>query len=249
MERGLLEDFFVFQQFSFRETKRNEVKEGNRCHYIGFMRRGEGVIRSEGIELSVREGELFYIPKDVPYVSVWSGEEGACFESFGFARFPISVPAYPLQGVAVDEETLALVDALSRHRAVTLASIADLYRLLDRMLPRMTVGGQDRSHRLLERALAYLRDAQELSVPTLARHLGVSESGLYAAFRGGLGCTPVEAWHRVLASRAQDLLLSTDLSVEEIASRLGFCSASYFRKILRRVTGRTPRQIRQGSRI
>ena len=86
-------------------------------------------------------------------------------------------------------------------------------------------------------------------MPELARHCRVSESGLYAAFRCVKGYTPVEAWHRVLVERAEVLLTSTDLSVEEISRRLGFCPASYFRKIVRRVTGSTPRELRARARI
>ena len=90
-----------------------------------------------------------------------------------------------------------------------------------------------------------MQTASRLSVPALARHCHMSESGLYAAFREIKGCTPIEMWHRVQSERAVELLLSTDLSIEEICAKLGFCSASYFRKVLRVTTGKTPREIRK----
>ena len=40
-----------------------------------------------------------------------------------------------------------------------------------------------------------------------------------------------------------------DLSVEEIASRLNFCSASYFRRVFGRVTGMSPRDFRNRSKM
>ena len=94
-------------------------------------------------------------------------------------------------------------------------------------------------------AIAYMQDLKHLSVPELARPCRVSESGLYAAFRTVKGCTPVEMWHRMQTEKAVDMLLTTDLSIEEICEKLGFCSASYFRKILRTYTGKTPREIRK----
>ncbi len=250
MERELITERFVFQQYCFREPRRNDVGNGNGCHFVGFLRRGEGVMTGEGVEVHVRAGELFYIPRDYPYVSVWSGTPDVCFDSYGFSHFPIPTEgAYPLQRVETDAGILSALDALASHRTVDLRSVGNLYLLLDRMLPHMTVGATDAAYRTVESALAYLQASSSLSVPALARHCRVSESGLYSAFRRVKGYTPVEAWHRILAARAEELLTGTDLSVEEISERLGFCSASYFRKILRRVTGMTPREVRRGARI
>ena len=44
---------------------------------------------------------------------------------------------------------------------------------------------------------------------------------------------------------AGNLLTTTDASVQEISDRLGFSSGSYFRKVLRSYTGKTPGQIRK----
>ena len=75
----------------------------------------------------------------------------------------------------------------------------------------------------------------------------MSESGIYAFFKSYGGTTPIEVKNRILINRAVDLLTTTDLSVEEICSRVGFCNAAYFRKQLRRVTGKTPHEIRRES--
>lgn len=250
MGRESFDERFQLQQFCFRETRRNVIKEGNDCHFIGFMRRGEGYLSWDGGELRLHAGELFYIPRGTSYVSVWSGSPDVCFDSYGFSHFPIPTGgAYPIQCVPTDGETLDALEALAAHRTVDLYSIGRLYLLLDRMLPHMTRGGTGGAHRTVETAIARMQTSERLSVPELARHCRVSASGLYAAFRRVKGCTPVEAWHRILAARAEELLTGTDLSVEEISERLGFCSASYFRRILRRVTGATPREIRARSRI
>ena len=46
---------------------------------------------------------------------------------------------------------------------------------------------------------------------------------------------------------AVELLTTTDKTVEEISSLLRFSSAAYFRKVLRKHTGLTPKQIRKKS--
>ncbi|MBQ8415607.1 MAG: helix-turn-helix transcriptional regulator, partial [Clostridia bacterium] len=82
-----------------------------------------------------------------------------------------------------------------------------------------------------------------------ARFCRVSESGLYATFRSEWNCTPIVMWHRVQIEKAVNLLFSTDLSVEEISTRLEFCSASYFRKVFKEITGQTPREVRRFGRV
>ena len=42
-----------------------------------------------------------------------------------------------------------------------------------------------------------------------------------------------------------DLLVTTDKKIEEIADMLNFSSGSYFRKVLKKHTGCTPREIRK----
>lgn len=44
---------------------------------------------------------------------------------------------------------------------------------------------------------------------------------------------------------AKKILLSTDMSVNEVASRLGFSDCSYFIKVFRKITGNSPSQYRQ----
>lgn len=240
-----LQQQFTLRRFSLRGEHYNDARQGNHCHYIGYLRRGTVRIVGEGRELSFSEGELFYIPKGFSYESFWRGDPDIVFESYGFSYFPHSAASpYPLQGVEIDERVLAALEAVADHRVSDCRGIGNLYLLLDAMLPHMKPEMAGRSHRTVEVALDYMQSQSSLSVPAMARHCGVSESGLYAAFRKVKGCTPVEMWHRICVMRATELLEETDLSIEEIAIRLEFCSASYFRRIFKRVTGKTPRRVR-----
>ena len=249
MTQLLCAESFLLNHVRFREKHYNDARKGNNCHYIGFLRKGSARIVSEHTTLSISEGELFYIPMGLRYQSFWSGSPEIFFESFGFSYFPTPAGThYVLQKIPLTEEILSAVESLSAHLAVDCRSVAALYNLLSLMLPVMHVEDAGDKHRAVEEAIAYMQAHDRVSVPELARVCRISESGLYAAFREAKGCTPIEMWHRILAERAETFLVSTDFSVEEIAERLGFCSASYFRKILREVTGRTPREIRAGAK-
>ena len=107
----------------------------------------------------------------------------------------------------------------------------------------------DPRERLYQRAYAYISDHPELRVPDLARHLGMSESGLYAFFRSYAHATPIEIKNRIQVEKAISLLRSTDISVEEISERCGFSSVAYFRRIVLHHTDKTPTRIRKEARL
>ena len=214
------------------------------------MRKGWARLVGEDVMVSVREGELFYIPMGWRYESFWSGTPDICFDSYGFVPFPHPTDAScPVQVVPMNEKIRDALETLAVHRTVDCHSIARFYLLLEAMLPVMRTTHTGAKERAVEQAISYMQSHNRIKVPELARICRMSESGLYAAFREARGCTPIEMWHRVQAERAVNLLVSTDLSVEEIVERLEFCSASYFRKILREVTGKTPREIRSVVRM
>lgn len=83
----------------------------------------------------------------------------------------------------------------------------------------------------------------------VASYCGVSQTALYNAFRQQLGITPNGMRQGILCEAARELLVTTGLSVEEISSRLGFSSSSYFRKVLFQHTGKTPLAIRKENHL
>ena len=85
----------------------------------------------------------------------------------------------------------------------------------------------------------------ELRPAELARALGICESALYAVFEKSSEETPHEMRERILFEKARDLLLTTDLPIEQIAERLSFCSCAYFRKRFKTRFGMTPREMRK----
>lgn len=93
-----------------------------------------------------------------------------------------------------------------------------------------------------------MRNTDDFTMKDVATHCKISESGLYPIFQKVFQKTPLEMKQEILCEKAVQLLTTTDLSVEEISNRLLFSSSSYFRKILRKYTGKTPREIRKESR-
>lgn len=85
---------------------------------------------------------------------------------------------------------------------------------------------------------------QPADLAGLARLAGLSPSRLHALFRQVVRASPMAYRARRRIQRAQQLLLTTEQPVQEIAQALGFADAFHFSKVFRRVTGHSPRTYR-----
>jgi len=88
--------------------------------------------------------------------------------------------------------------------------------------------------------------ARPLQVADLARLAGLSVPRFHARFLAETGRTPMEHIRQRRLQLAEQMLLSSDLPVGEVAARVGYASQSAFTAALSRHLGMTPRQLRRG---
>lgn len=81
---------------------------------------------------------------------------------------------------------------------------------------------------------------QEIKIKDLCNLINYSEYHLIRFFKEQTGMTCVEYINNVRMSKASNLLLETDESITEIASKVGFNNASYFNKKFRAKYDETP---------
>ena len=91
------------------------------------------------------------------------------------------------------------------------------------------------------------RQARELliqgrDVKCVAQSLGVGYLTLYRKFKQATGLAPKEYAREIRLARAEDLLTGSDLSVKEIAGRLGYYSASHLSLEFKKARGKSPSQ-------
>ena len=84
-----------------------------------------------------------------------------------------------------------------------------------------------------------------LSVPQIAAELGVSQRQLERQFKRHVGCTVVQFGLVLRLQNARVLLISTDLSVREIATASGFNTLSHFAYSFGKFFGRRPSEYRE----
>ncbi|MEM6939992.1 MAG: GlxA family transcriptional regulator [Pseudomonadota bacterium] len=113
---------------------------------------------------------------------------------------------------------------------------------------RSTLGrGSETMVPLVREAMSLIEKHIEepLSVPQVAAALDVSQRQLERQFKKHLGCTVVQFGLLCRLQNARLLLISTDLSVREIATASGFNTLSHFAYSFGRFFGRRPSEYRE----
>jgi AraC family transcriptional regulator of arabinose operon len=126
------------------------------------------------------------------------------------------------------------------------------WRLVSELLSSLLIIGEKRSEfsaasDLLSRArkFALTHPKENLSVADLAEAMEVSREHLCRVFRGEMGTTPLKFLHRQRMMRACNLLANTQLSIKQIAYRLGYDNSSHFARGFQKATGFRPVEFRQ----
>ena len=239
---------FLFRLLSFTTPKFTDNSRGTDTHFFGRLRKGSGTLTTlSGEVLRLSAGDIFYIPIGLRYRSDWrpSSDGRLEWESYPFSSFPSSVTKqYSLQRFLPSKEAIDYLDRIAHSSSDTPEAIGCFYLFMDAALQVMEERHPDPSKAVLEQARSYISTHPDFKVSDLARFCSMSESALFSLFQKQ-GLTPIELKHRILIEKAVTLLSSTDLSVTEISDRLGFSDPGYFRKILRRITGKTPKEVRR----
>lgn len=240
---------FNFRTITLRGFRRTDNSSGISSSFFAKMRRGTGrIVTLSGEELSISEGDVFYLPKGLKYNSYWSPDSHGITEwdSYAFEFLPLAEgERFVMQKLSVSPEDLTLLDSVKKENSASPESVGYLYLFASKVLPTAVRGFDSPEDKLIEKATRYISKNLEFKVPELARHCSMSESSLFALFREHLGKTPVEVKQELQIERAVSLLKSSDLSLDEISSLSGFHSTPYFRKIFKEIEGVTPSQKRK----
>ncbi|MDD2455881.1 MAG: DNA-binding transcriptional regulator [Kiritimatiellae bacterium] len=182
----------------------------------------------------------FRVPDDVAVLGV-DNDELIC---------DLATP--PLSSIVQGTEEIGyraakLLDALMRHQAKRVTNIlVDPVTIAERASTDLIAT----TDRVVADALRLIRQQAcgGLGVAQVAQGIGVSRSTLDGHFRQVVGRSVHQEILRVQISAARSLLATTDLSLEDIARRAGFCHAQYLAAIFRRECGQTPGEFRRLAR-
>jgi len=141
------------------------------------------------------------------------------------------------------EEAYRQIPFFDADKIKSLSNIATVmvkYILLENMLTPRSTGS-------IEKAVAYIQENlhKELSIQIICQNTNLSKTVLYNAFHQRFHCTVSTYINGKRVEKSMELLRKTDLSMEEISQQTGFSSASYYSKIFKKHTGKSPLQYRK----
>lgn len=152
-----------------------------------------------------------------------------------------------LAGLLVDEVSTPSKHAIFAENLV--GSIAA--GLLDLPGPdgQTASGGLTKAQMNRLTAHARAHDDRRLTVAEMAESVGLSESWFANVFKKTTGRTPLQWQIEQRIAVARSLLAESDLTLAEIAARLGFSDQSHLTRAFRQITGETPGAWRRMQRL
>ncbi|MFO7936260.1 MAG: DNA-binding transcriptional regulator [Kiritimatiellia bacterium] len=100
---------------------------------------------------------------------------------------------------------------------------------------------------IVARALTFIRKnaCTGIGVPQIAQAINISRSSLDTHFKNLIGRSVHDEIIRVQINEVRSLLVTTDLALDKIAKRTGFCHAQYLTTVFRRQCNQTPGEYRR----
>lgn len=235
-------------------------------YLIHYVISGKGVFSSQGEEYELGAGDSFVIEPEqlISYVSDETDPWHYCWIAFTgiqAAALVASTGVNPLQPI-IHTKRNRHIPVLFRHiqqalrskkANAQLKSIGYLHLLLGEYcetLSASTLAGvvtEAESDRIVQQAIHYLSTqyAEPITIELMAESLGYNRAYLSRMFKRHTKVTPVTFLLKLRVDKARLLLRERlELTIEQIASSVGFYDPLYFSKQFRRWYGVSPSEYR-----
>ena len=161
-------------------------------------------------------------------------------ERFGFVKERIS--ELPIEG-ELAEEIFKALPAFEEERIKSIMNMAEMlgkYIILENLV-------HPKENENLERIKNFVQENldKRLTAQLISRGVHISKSSLYNLIHANYSCTVSEYINDVKIEKAKELLMKTDMPVEDISERLAFSSPAYFGKVFKRSVGISPLKFRK----
>lgn len=211
---------------SYIDSERHEiVRDLVVCAKPGQMRHTRFPFRCLYVHMIVPHGQLHDILSDLPnfFVSAHAAQYRSLLES---------MTAYYDTGLDID-----------RVRMHSL--LLELIYMLSEDSKQCRAAGKMKSnhYEMIEDAVRYIREnlTADLSLEAIARRFSFHPIHFHKCFKASTGKTPREYVEELRINKAANLLVTTDMTLTQIAYECGFSSQSYFSYAFKRKMGMTPR--------
>lgn len=159
---------FCFLKVTFNKYHYTDNRIGSPYHYFAYMEKGTARIVTKDKTISIKEGDIFYIPKSLGYQSYWYGNEEVAFFSYGCNNlFASDAKALDLQVIKSPAETANQLKTIPTDGTrIKIRDIGLFFSTVAKLLPHMEKEFvSNLNDALTMRKTIYI---QILSVPTVS---------------------------------------------------------------------------------
>ena len=217
---------------------------------ISLRLRGRGYFKTENDRISVKRGDLLYIPKNAQYSQKTSGESVIAihFINYTYNKNSKIEKLTVENGDYAEEIVQKMYDVWKEkkqgYRYKCMSLLYELLYFLNRQEEKKKI---DRlSHDLrIKKAVDYIHGnfrAEQIDVSFLAEMCAVSETYFRKLFKRIYSVSPKQYIINLRLETAVQLLQSQLYSVNEVSEKSGFTDSKYFAKLFKKRYGHTPRE-------
>ncbi|TVY06688.1 AraC family transcriptional regulator [Paenibacillus cremeus] len=232
-------------------------------HLVHFVVAGKGVFRSRGRDYRLEKGQSFFIfPGELvsygsdehePWAYRWVGFKGARADEY-LQQLEIS-QHQPVTAAKQQRRMAALYHQIERTlqaaKPGTDMQAGAYLRLLFAEYAQDQAGEAVQNEessiivQQVEQAIRWLtlQYYQPISIEQMAQSLGYHRTHLSKMFKQHTGMSPMQFLLKIRMERAK-LLLQEPLTIEQVASSVGFSDALYFSKQFKKWFGKSPSDYR-----
>ncbi|PJM77277.1 AraC family transcriptional regulator [Bifidobacterium felsineum] len=233
------------------------------AYTIYLVIEGEGRLISNGMQYHLNRNEGFIIRPDDgasfitsqahPWTYLWLGFNGENAEYY-LAALGLARGHDTLRVKNALEFLRIIVSCLSHSRStpedeLKLNSLTyEFLHQLSEQIVSETVPGMNLAYgEITRRTMDYIADhyLEPIGVNEVAAQLNMNRSYLSREFRRESGLTIKDYINRIRVTKASDLLMLTDMSLNEIAKRCGYGSVEVLTKQFKTIYAMTPARYRQ----
>ncbi len=237
----------TFSSYKFANDKSEPISSRKLFnHQFRFVKSGRFVVKCEAKTLVANAGDIIYIPSEREWEGHGYAEPYLSGSVIQLCLWPnVDILDYPPQVFKATDDIIELFETVAGYGTeLTTRYLWQLYFLLEKIEVILQKNSDKRLFKL-RKAVEYMQEHDTYTIKELAKLCQMSESRFFIAFKECVGITPIQMKHRIQATKAEKLLIDTNLSIEEIAQKVGFNSTAHFRKVFYSRYGCSPKEIRK----
>ncbi|MBP7402907.1 MAG: helix-turn-helix domain-containing protein [Clostridia bacterium] len=220
---------------------------------LTYVYRGHGTFIVNGTVLDAGPGDMICVPRGGTIQAGTDPDDPMCLFACNMilrdtAGFDASVPFPAYARIGVRDNLLTLYNELNTvwvrrrpgYRILVRSILLRILHLYFAILYFHNDAPDMDPH--VVKAVRYLHEnySSAIDVGSLAGRIGLNRSYFGTVFRNATGLTVKEYLNRIRVDHAENLLVSGEFPVKDVAARCGFEDPFYFCKVFRRFKGLPP---------